>query len=61
MVRFCSDEHCGRMIHDGDEIIILAKAYFKSIPSERAYAISQPTECYQIFHSYCKAIPEVEE
>lgn len=61
MIKRCDDENCGRMIHDGDEIIILAKATYKSIPSERAYAISQPTECYSMFHSYCKAIPEVTE
>lgn len=51
---------CSRMIHEGDEITAVVTSVFHRVPSEVLYAIEQPTACYAICHSYCKAGEEVE-
>lgn len=51
MTKQCSV--CERVIHDGEEVIAVVRAEFHDIPSAKSYAITRPTECFDLRHGYC--------
>lgn len=52
---------CDRLLHDGDEIVALVRSVFHLVPSDVMYAIEQPSECYEMCHSYCSPKTEVRQ
>ena len=44
---------CQRHFQDGEEIVAAMVTRFHEIPSNRAYAVEQPSDCLAMCHRYC--------
>jgi len=51
MIQIC--KHCERILREGEEVIATVVAQYKTLGSEKIYAITKPTECLEISHRNC--------